>query len=223
MTALSSAAQPTSSGEGILLAQKELFNGELAQVRPYQNGDSLRTVHWKLSAKQEKILVRESFASQDCGFVVYLDFCGSSMDLDCLLEAVGILGSTLSLSHVPYQLQWYSAKEQRVYGETIWTVEKLSHALHLLLREAPGSDHTLIHLPASPAHTLVVLTTEPKSLPTGSLPAALRTLLVLTTETQRLAQLQSEDPRHRVCYQTITAAHIRENLSEALSSLQDQL
>ena len=130
MTALDFAARPSSPGESLLLAQKGNFNGESSQVRPYQNGDSLRTVHWKLSAKQEKILVRESFAAQDCGLAIYLDFCGRNMDLDCLLEALGILGSTLSFNHVPYRLQWYSAKDQRVRSEAIWALENLTHALH---------------------------------------------------------------------------------------------
>ena len=222
MTALDFAARPSSPGESLLLAQKGNFNGESSQVRPYQNGDSLRTVHWKLSAKQEKILVRESFAAQDCGLAIYLDFCGRNMDLDCLLEALGILGSTLSFNHVPYRLQWYSSKDQRVRSEAIWALENLTHALHLLLGEPPCSGHTLMHLPASPVHTLAVLTADSKALSSLSLPATLRTLLLLTINPQSPAQPQSGSPHCHIRHQTITATHIRENLSEALSSLQDQ-
>ena len=51
-------------------------------------------------------------------------------------------------------------------------------ALHLLLGEPPCSGHTLMHLPASPVHTLAVLTADSKALSSLSLPATLRTLLL---------------------------------------------
>lgn len=46
---------------------------EIFQIRDYQPGDKLRSVHWKLSAKTEELIVREHSLPLGCPVVFYLD------------------------------------------------------------------------------------------------------------------------------------------------------
>lgn len=46
---------------------------EIFQIRDYQPGDKLRSVHWKLSAKTEELMVRENSLPLGCPVVFYLD------------------------------------------------------------------------------------------------------------------------------------------------------
>ena len=46
---------------------------EIFQIRDYQPGDKLRSVHWKLSAKTDELIVRENSLPLGCPVVFYLD------------------------------------------------------------------------------------------------------------------------------------------------------
>ena len=47
---------------------------ELYQIRQYQDGDSMRDIHWKLSAKMDQMMSRQFAAETQCTATVYLDF-----------------------------------------------------------------------------------------------------------------------------------------------------
>ena len=43
---------------------------ETLKLRPFQDGDKLRNIHWKLSAKAEELIVREDSMPRGCPVVV---------------------------------------------------------------------------------------------------------------------------------------------------------
>lgn len=49
-------------------------NTELFQIRTYQRGDRVQSIHWKLSAKQEEIVVKEQALPKVCPVILFLDF-----------------------------------------------------------------------------------------------------------------------------------------------------
>lgn len=49
-------------------------NSEIFQVREYQKGDRIQNVHWKLTAKQDEIIVKEHSLPKSCPVVLFLDF-----------------------------------------------------------------------------------------------------------------------------------------------------
>lgn len=52
------------------------------ELRLYRPGDNLRQVHWKLSAKTGKLVVREAMEPRRGRFLLTMDICGSAEDLD---------------------------------------------------------------------------------------------------------------------------------------------
>lgn len=47
---------------------------EIAQIREYRPGDSLRNIHWKLTAKRDELMVCEHISEQGCPIVFFVDF-----------------------------------------------------------------------------------------------------------------------------------------------------
>ena len=59
---------------------------EIHDLREYRPGDSLHEIHWKLSAKTDKLIVREA-EEPDLGLVVLsFDFSGTRTQLDSTLR-----------------------------------------------------------------------------------------------------------------------------------------
>ena len=46
---------------------------ELFEIRPYQEKDKLQSIHWKLSAKMDDLMVREHSFPEACAVVILLD------------------------------------------------------------------------------------------------------------------------------------------------------
>ena len=46
---------------------------EIAWIREYQPGDALRNIHWKLTAKQDALMVREHISEQGCPLLFFID------------------------------------------------------------------------------------------------------------------------------------------------------
>ncbi len=47
---------------------------ELFQIRPFQKGDKIQSIHWKLSAKTDELLVKEDSLPKACPAVLFLDY-----------------------------------------------------------------------------------------------------------------------------------------------------
>ena len=61
-----------------LLTGTEEYNTEQFQIREYQQGDRLRNIHWKLSAKEDELIVREYLPVIGCSVLFFLDLSGES-------------------------------------------------------------------------------------------------------------------------------------------------
>lgn len=69
--------------------------GENHELRPYRPGDSLNTVHWKLSAKMGALTVREAMEPQKRTACLTLNLWGSPQELDKRLGQLLWLGAYL--------------------------------------------------------------------------------------------------------------------------------
>ena len=61
-------------------------NNEIFQVREYQKGDRLQNIHWKMTAKQDEIMVKEHSLPKACPVVFFLDFKTESKNKKMLLR-----------------------------------------------------------------------------------------------------------------------------------------
>lgn len=76
------------------------------EIREYIPGDELKNIHWKLSAKQEELMVRERLASGREKINVLLPLGEDRQTNDGLMEAVYALGRLLLHKEYPIQLYW---------------------------------------------------------------------------------------------------------------------
>lgn len=74
--------------------QRGFDRTETWQIREYVPGDTLQQIHWKLSSKHRRLMVREGSLPVDRSLTVFLDLAEAGRTpaaADALLEAVGSL------------------------------------------------------------------------------------------------------------------------------------
>lgn len=78
------------AGQSLQVSMSQGVNSlrEYVDIREYRPGDPVRDIHWKLTAKRDKVIVREvAFFSLPQPFVCF-DFCGSPGDMAKTLSLV---------------------------------------------------------------------------------------------------------------------------------------
>ena len=90
---------------------------ELFQVREYRVQDSIRDIHWKLSAKEEELMVKEHALPLGCAVLVWIDLSEketSASGFSKLLETAASLSVTLAEQKCIHLAAWYEEKNERI-------------------------------------------------------------------------------------------------------------
>lgn len=74
------------------------------ELRLYAPGDSLRQIHWKLTAKTGKLIIREPMEPNPGKVLVTLVLQGEDEELERLLGRALWLGQRLTEQHIPFEL-----------------------------------------------------------------------------------------------------------------------
>ena len=101
------------------------------ELRLYRPGDSIQQIHWKLSAKTGKLILREPMEPERGRVLLCLDLRGSSPELDRMLGRLLWLGNHLLDIKITYEIQCLTAQ-----GCEHWSVsgpEELQAALDAIL------------------------------------------------------------------------------------------
>lgn len=77
---------------------------EIVWIREYQPGDALRNIHWKLTAKQDALMVREHISEQGCPLLFFIDLRQIS---ERYLQVFYSLGLELLGKKCSYYLVYY--------------------------------------------------------------------------------------------------------------------
>lgn len=109
---------------------------EIWQLREYVPGDSLRQVHWKLSEKYDRLIVREPALPIEQDVLVFWErSCGdiSPRELDAQTETVAAMCRALTDGAVHFRLGWNDPVENRCILLDIPDMDTLLAALPRLL------------------------------------------------------------------------------------------
>lgn len=79
------------------------------ELRLYRPGDSVQQIHWKLSAKAGKLILREPMEPERSRVLLRLDLMGSDAELDRKLGRLLWLGRHLTRLHIHYEIQCLTA------------------------------------------------------------------------------------------------------------------
>lgn len=83
---------------------------EIHELREYHPGDSLRQVHWKLTAKTGRPIVREPQVPVRREVVLTLNLSGEGEEIDGILDQTVYLSTWLLAHQVAHQVRWISGQ-----------------------------------------------------------------------------------------------------------------
>lgn len=112
---------------------------EVLEIRDFRAGDSLQSVHWKLSAKADQLMVREFGTPVEYQMIVLLDFfqsdgaAGGARHIDRFIEAGASLLWSLKQAGVNFYTAWYDAVREQMQRVRIEKEEDVYSTLQLLL------------------------------------------------------------------------------------------
>lgn len=107
---------------------------EIHDLREYRPGDSLHEIHWKLSAKTDKLIVREAEEPNRGLIVLSFDFSGSRAQLDSTLRQLLWLSGWLTDREVVHQIDWLDPDTLEPQTKQIRAPQDLQELLRALLQ-----------------------------------------------------------------------------------------
>lgn len=123
---------------------------EIFDTRIYQNGDMLKNIHWKLSAKEDQLIIREFSMSVEERFLVAADPCMKNWeqagmeDLDKYLEDLAHVCRKISCHGILCDLVWYSVLTGGLRRRNVESREDLNGTLEEILGIRPCEPNDLI-------------------------------------------------------------------------------
>lgn len=125
-------------------------------LREYQPGDSLKQLHWKLSGKLDRLIVREGSAPVSRSLLLLWDRGGDAAALDAQAEVLFSVGQAIGQAGLGFTLGWTTADGLRL-AEAAPEADSLFEALALPLRDAPAPDGlAAVHEPLPFGKTIVL-------------------------------------------------------------------
>lgn len=134
------APDPLPHLEGLLSsALKPLPGGfsEIHEMREYRPGDSMRDIHWKLSAKTDSPIVREPQEAIRPQVLLTLRLFGPGSQADSCLDQLSYLSCWLLDQNIPHRAACFCGPEDTMEAK-LTSREDLERFLSKLLRKLPG-------------------------------------------------------------------------------------
>lgn len=115
---------------------------ETFQLREYVPGDSIKQIHWKLSEKLDKLIVREaSLPVQKSTFVFwdkYAEDGFSANEADAMAEVTASICQALARQGTPFSLGWNENKN--CFTESVTSTEELITAIPQILKSGAETE-----------------------------------------------------------------------------------
>lgn len=98
---------------------------EVFALRPFRDGDRIQNIHWKLSAKEEELIVRENSLPLGCSVVLLLDLLGRVEETDGVLTVAAAISCALVEQKCAHYIAWYDRQERDIVRMRIYQEEEL--------------------------------------------------------------------------------------------------
>lgn len=107
---------------------------EVFALRDYRPGDSLRSIHWKLSGKTDDIMVREFSLPVNASLVILIELSqDTEMEVGKCLETALSMSKSFAETGIAHILAWYDSEEGRLCTKEIFSPEDYEGAFQLFL------------------------------------------------------------------------------------------
>ena len=110
---------PEGTGRPVPAPRGKSASGEDYELRPFREGDSLRTVHWKMSAKRDELVTRELLEDRRPVPVLTFDHFGPRSRMDRTLDRLAGLSAALLERERPHEVRWAHPATGAVRRQTV--------------------------------------------------------------------------------------------------------
>lgn len=97
---------PESGGAPLPVPRGKSVSGQDYELRPYRPGDSMRSIHWKMTAKRDELVSRELLEDRRPLPVLTLDHFGPLEELDRALDRLAGYGRAILGRERPFEVRW---------------------------------------------------------------------------------------------------------------------
>ena len=132
-------------------------SGETFEIREYREKDRLQSIHWKLSAKADELMVKENSLPKACAVVLMLELHPAvkgptllqrflpkaEIHAGAYLELAASLSFALMDQKCPHFVAWYSAEKEGIRRIRVDDEESFYLFLDAYLREAIPSEKSV--------------------------------------------------------------------------------
>lgn len=119
---------------------------EVYQIREYRPPDSIHSIHWKLSAKEDNLMVKENGFPLGCVVLLWIRLPLADTDsasFNRLLERAASLSITLFEEKCIHMAAWFEEKSGQVIKWRVHTAESVYEWIWRLLSTEPFQDEEL--------------------------------------------------------------------------------
>lgn len=112
-------------------------NSELFQVREFKAGDRLQNIHWKMSAKQDDLMVKEQAMPKSCPVVLFLDYKGykkHNKNMIAFMQAAFSISFSLMDAGCNHYVTWYNSADNDLVRVRIDSDESLYYYIELVMK-----------------------------------------------------------------------------------------
>ena len=116
---------------------------EIYQVREYRVMDPLKDIHWKLSAKEDELMVKEKGFPLGCTVLIWFDIRESmttSESFSAVAERAASLSVTLAEEKCIHMAAWYEEENERIVKYRVRDEEEAYNMVWHLLDLVPCRD-----------------------------------------------------------------------------------
>jgi len=168
---------------------------EIFQLREYVEGDSIKHIHWKLTSKVDKLIVRDASLPVTKSLLVFWDKSAGrapeAKEADAMAEVVSSLCVALCEMKIPFHLGWNDNKNQTCLIESLEDTERVHQCIPQLIKTGHGGAEQsgaaqYIQVYGAPVYSRVIYIA-------GGIPAEIRDFEQDTTLTALICGTNSEN------------------------------
>ena len=108
---------------------------DVSDVREYIPGDKLMSIHWKLSAKKDSLMVKDRVAMSDQQMVLLTELAGRDEDVDELLSLSYGICKAFMADQILVRLMWWSEMAYEFHERQIINEDDLVEAFQSMYYE----------------------------------------------------------------------------------------
>lgn len=125
-------------------------SGEDYELRPYREGDSLRVIHWKQSAKRDELVARELLEDRRPLVALTFDHFGPPDKLDRTLDRLEGYAQALLERERPFEVRWACPNTGQIRRFAVENRRDYLRCLTAILSDpAPAQGYSVLDRPLS--------------------------------------------------------------------------